>query len=43
MRRRHYVKSEQDYENWLQEQETLSELVAKQTEIEFSETKLEKK
>jgi len=43
MRGRVFVKSEQDYENWLQEQETFSDLVAKQTEIEFSETKLAKK
>ena len=37
------VKDEQDYKNWLQEQETFSELVAKQKKIEFSETKLAKK
>ena len=43
MRGRVFVKSEQDYENWLQEQETFSDLVAKQEEIEFSETKLAKK
>jgi len=43
MRGRVFVKDEQDYENWLQEQETFSDLVAKQTEIEFSETKLAKK
>jgi len=43
MRGRVFVKSEQDYENWLQEQETFSDLVAKQAEIEFSETKLAKK
>jgi len=43
MRGRVFVKSEQDYKNWLQEQETFSDLVAKQAEIEFSETKLAKK
>jgi len=43
MRGRVFVKSEQDYENWLQEQETFSDLVAKQEEIEFSKTKLAKK
>jgi cytochrome c oxidase subunit 2 len=43
MRGRVFVKSEQDYENWLQEQETFSDLVAKQAEIEFSKTKLAKK
>ena len=43
MRGRVFVKSEQDYENWIQEQETFSDLVAKQAEIEFSETKLAKK
>ncbi len=37
------VKDEQDYKNWIQEQETFSELVAKQKKIEFSETKLAKK
>ena len=43
MRGRVFVKSEPDYENWLQEQETFSDLVAKQEEIEFSKTKLAKK
>jgi len=43
MRGRVFVKSEQDYENWLHEQETFSDLLAKQVEIEFSETKLAKK
>ena len=38
-----FVKSEQDYENWLQEQETFSDLVAKQEKKEFSKTKLAKK
>ena len=37
------VKDEQDYKNWIQEQETFSELVAKQKKIEFSETKLARK
>ena len=32
-----------DYENWLQDQETFSDLIAKQKEIEFSKTKLAKK
>ena len=43
MRGRVFVKSEQDYENWLQEQETFSDLVAKQDKIEFSEKKFVKK
>ena len=43
MRGRVFVKNEQDYENWLEEQETFSDLVAKQKEIEFSKTKLAKK
>ena len=43
MRGRVFVKNEQDYENWLQEQETFSDLVAKQKKIEFSTTKLAKK
>ena len=37
------VQSEQDYEIWLQEQETFSELIAKQKKIELNETKLAKK
>ena len=43
MRGRVFVKNEQDYENWLQEQETFSDLIAKQEKIEFSKTKLAKK
>jgi len=43
MRGRVFVKDEQDYEKWLQEQETFSDLIAKQKKIEFSETKLAKK
>ena len=43
MRGRVFVKSEQDYENWLQDQETFSDLVAKQEKKEFSKTKLAKK
>lgn len=43
MRGRVFVKSEQDYKNWLQEQETFSDLVAMQEKKEFSETKLAKK
>ena len=37
------VQSEQDYENWLQGQQTFSELIAKQKKIELNETKLVKK
>ena len=37
------VKDGQDYKNWIQEQETFSELVAKKKKIEFSETKLARK
>ena len=37
------VQSEQDYEIWLQEQQTFSELIAKQKKIELNETKLAKK
>ena len=43
MRGKVFVKDEQDYENWLQEQQTFSELVAKQKKIKFNETKLAKK
>jgi len=43
MRGRVFVKSEPDYENWLQEQETFSDLVAKQEKKELSKTKLAKK
>ena len=43
MRGRVFVKDEQDYEKWFQEQETFSDLIAKQKKIEFSETKLAKK
>tara|TARA_B100000029_G_scaffold151140_1_gene146266 strand:+ start:68 stop:877 length:810 start_codon:yes stop_codon:yes gene_type:complete len=43
MRGKVFVKDESDYENWLQEQQTFSELVAKQKKIEFDETKLAKK
>ena len=43
MRGRVFVKDEQDYEKWLQEQETFSDLIAKQKKIEFNETKLSKK
>ena len=43
MRGRVFVKDEHDYEKWLQEQETFSDLIAKQKKIEFSETKLAKK
>ena len=37
------VKDNQDYDNWLQEQETFSDLVAKQEEIKLGKTKLAKK
>ena len=43
MRGRVFVKDEKNYEKWLQEQETFSDLIAKQTIIESSETKLAKK
>jgi cytochrome c oxidase subunit 2 len=37
------VDSEQNYKNWLNEQETFSNLVAKQKKIEFKTTKIAKK
>ena len=37
------VAPDKDYDNWLQQQETFSDLVAKQQEIKLSETKLAKK
>ena len=43
MRGRVFVKSEQEYENWLNEQETFSDLIAKQEKIKLSKTKLAKK
>ena len=43
MRGRVFVKDEQDYENWLEDQETFSDLIAKQKKTEFNETKLAKK
>jgi len=43
MRGRVFVKNEQDYENWLYEQDTFSDLIAKQEKIEFSKIKLAKK
>ena len=43
MRGRVFVKDEQDYENWLEDQETFSDLIAKQKKTEFSKTKLAKK
>ena len=43
MRGRVFVKSEVDYENWLQEQETFSDLIAKQKILENTKTKLAKK
>ena len=43
MRGKAVVKSEYDYDNWLQEQETFSELIAKQQKMELSKIKLAKK
>jgi cytochrome c oxidase subunit 2 len=43
MRGRVFVKDKQDYENWIQDQETFSDLIAKQEKKEFNETKLAKK
>ena len=43
MRGKVFVKDESDYENWLQEQETFSDLMAKQKVLETGETKLAKK
>ena len=43
MRGRVFVKNENDYENWLQKQQTFSELVAKHKKIELDQTKLAKK
>ena len=37
------VQDNQDYDSWLQEQETFADLVAKQQEIKLSKTKLAKK
>ena len=37
------VQNEQDYETWLSEQETFSDLIAKQKILEFGDTKLAKK
>ena len=43
MRGRVIVQDNQDYENWMQEQETFSDLVAKQQALEVEKTKLAKK
>ena len=43
MRGRVEVQDEQNYENWLEEQETFETFVAKQKKIEINETKLAKK
>jgi cytochrome c oxidase subunit 2 len=43
MRGRVFVKGKQDYENWIQDQETFSDLIAKQEKKEFNKTKLAKK
>ena len=43
MRGKVFVKNEQDYESWLQEQETFSDLIAKQNKLEIDSTKLAKK
>ena len=37
------VQDNKDYENWLKEQETFSDLMAKQKVLEIGETKLAKK
>ena len=37
------VQDNKDYDNWLKQQETFADLVAKQQEIKLSETKLAKK
>ena len=37
------VQDKQDYDNWLQEQETFSDLIAKQKILENEKTKLAKK
>jgi len=37
------VQDNQDYENWLKEQETFSDLIAKQKILEIDKTKLAKK
>ena len=37
------VQNEQDYETWLSEQETFSDLIAKQKILEIGDTKLAKK
>ena len=37
------VQSEEDYEKWLQEQETFSDLIAKQKKLELETEKLAKK
>ena len=43
MRGKVFVKSEQEYDNWLKEQETFSDLIAKQEKIEVNEIKMAKK
>jgi len=42
MRGRVFVKNEQDYETWLQKQETFSDLIAKQNKLEINKTKIAK-
>ena len=42
MRGRVFVKEKQDYKNWLQDQETFSDLIAKQQKIEFENKKIVK-
>jgi hypothetical protein len=37
------VQNDQDYETWLSEQETFSDLIAKQKILEVGDTKLAKK
>jgi len=42
MRAKVVVENEQNYENWLNEQETFSSLIAKQNKIEFNTIKIAK-
>ena len=42
MRGRVFVKNEQDYESWLQKQETFSDLIAKQNKLEIDSKKFAK-
>jgi cytochrome c oxidase subunit 2 len=42
MRAKVVVENEQNYENWLEEQETFSNLIAKQNKIKFDTIKIAK-